>query len=231
MKVEIYSDISCPWCYIGHVRLERALGTLASPESVEVIHRPYQLDPDAPASGVPIQQYLEGRYGPRAGAMLEHAAGAAKAEGLEINWDGALAANTLDAHRLLRMAGDDYGAAVAHALLLKLFAAHFTHGCDVSNHEQLVGLAASVGMNVARVRALLATAEYRAEVMEEVAQAHRIGVRAVPTFVFDGANVIQGAQPVSAFVAMLGEVQRPYPASTALEGDEACADGSCAVTT
>ena len=229
MKVEIYSDISCPWCYIGHARLKRALGAVAGQESIELRHHPFQLDPDAPAVAAPLVERLEGRYGARVPAMLDHAASAARAEGIELNWSSALAANTLDAHRLLRLARDEYGASVEHSLLLKLFAAHFTHGGDVSDHEQLAGLAASVGMNVARVRALLATAEGREEVLEDIAQAHRRGVRAVPTFIFEGGHVIQGAQPVSAFVAMLEEAH-PRPGAPSWPKD-ACEDGACAATT
>ncbi len=231
MKIEVYSDISCPWCYIGQVRLERALSALASPESVEVIHRPFQLDPDAPSTGVPIEQYLEGRYGPRAGAMLDHAAVAAGSEGLRFDWSRAVAANTLDAHRLLWLAHTEYGPEVGRALLHKLFAAHFTHGGDVSDHDLLSGLAASVDMKAERVMEVLDSSEGAVEVRAQIAEAHQIGVRAVPTFVINGTHVIQGAQPVSAFVAMLEEVQQAYLATTTPEGEAACEDGSCAVTT
>lgn len=229
MRVEIYSDISCPWCYIGHVRLERALGAVEGLAGVELTHRPFQLDPEAPRDPVSVTDHLQRRYGEMVPAMLEQAANAARAEGIEINFDSALAANTFDAHRLLRLAREEYGAEVEHQLLMKLFAAHFTHGGDVSNHEQLAGLAASVGMNVARVRALLATAELKEEVEEEIGQAHRIGVRAVPTFLFEGGHVIQGAQPIPAFVTMLQEA-RQFAALAEGQEDGSCADGACSVT-
>ena len=154
MRIDIYSDITCPWCYIGHARLERTLGAMAGREGVELRHRPFQLDPDAPADPVPVLEHLRSRYGAAAPVMLEQATGAARADGIEINFDSALSANTFDAHRVLRLAREEYGHDLEHALLMKLFAAHFTHGGDVSNHEQLAGLAASVGMNVARARAM-----------------------------------------------------------------------------
>lgn len=226
MRIEIYSDITCPWCYIGHVRLERALGEVAGREGVELRHRPFQLDPDAPADPVPVLGHLQRRYGAAAPVMLEQAADAARADGIEIDFDSALSANTFDAHRVLRLAREEHGPAAEHQLLMKLFAAHFSHGGDVSNHDQLAGLAASVGMNVARVEAVLATAEMREEVEEDIAEAHRIGVRAVPTFVFETGDVIQGAQPIQAFVRMLKEAG--HFAGPAQEQDEGtCAAGAC----
>ena len=228
MRIDIYSDITCPWCYIGHARLERTLGAMAGREGVELRHRPFQLDPDAPADPVPVLEHLRSRYGAAAPVMLEQATGAARADGIEINFDSALSANTFDAHRVLRLAREEYGHDLEHALLMKLFAAHFTHGGDVSNHEQLAGLAASVGMNVARARAMLATAEMKEEVEEEIGQAHRIGVRAVPTFVFEGGHVIQGAQPIPAFVTMLQEA-RQYAAAAEGQQDGSCAHGACSI--
>src|SRR5215212_2645468 len=133
MKVDIYSDIACPWCYIGHVRFERALDTLDAADRPEVQYRPYQLDPDAPVQAEPMLQYLARRFGDRARAMASHVIEIARGEGIEMNYDRGLAVNTLHAHRLLALAEREHGAKVQRALVRRLFSAHFCEGRDVGN--------------------------------------------------------------------------------------------------
>lgn len=233
MKVEIYSDVVCPWCYIGERRFARALAAFPQADQVDVVYRSYQLDPEAPAQAVPLKQYLARRFGALRDGMLARVTETAAAEGIVMDWDRALSVNTLTAHRLLGLAEREYGAEVQRALFEKLFEAHFTRGGDVSDHGQLADLAASVGMDRARVHAYLASDEGLAETREALAQAHRIGVRAVPTYVFDGRYAVEGAQPASVFLQVLEEVASR--ASGAAEGgvdsgaDDACADGACAV--
>src|SRR5690606_4002120 len=110
-----------------------------------------------------------------------------------------------------------------------LFEAHFTRGVDVADHEQLADLAAAVGMDRARVLAYLASGEGLAETREALAQARRIGVRAVPTYVFDGRYAVEGAQPASVFLQVLEEVASRSAAGEAGEAGDACADDACAV--
>jgi predicted DsbA family dithiol-disulfide isomerase len=231
MKVEIYSDVACPWCYIGERRFARALAALPGGDDVEVVFRPYQLDPGAPAAAVPIAQYLARRFGRPVDDMLARVTGEAAQEGITMHWDRALAVNTRTAHRLLRLAEREYGADVQRALMERLFEAHFTAGGDVADHALLIELAASVGMDATRVRDYLASGDGDAELGEEFAAARELGVQAVPTFVFDGQYAVSGAQPASTFLQVLEEVQQRSAAATA--GDDAaadaCADGSCAV--
>lgn len=229
MKVEIYADVVCPWCYIGERRFARALAAFPQADRVDVVYRPYQLDPEAPAEAAPLKQYLARRYGALVESMLARGTEAAAAEGIVMNWDRALSVNTLTAHRLLGLAEREHGAEVQRALLDKLFEAHFTRGIDVADHEQLADLGASVGMDRARVLAYLASDEGLAETREAVAQARRIGVRAVPTFVFDGEYAVEGAQPASVFLQVLEEVASRNTAGEAGEAGDACADGACAV--
>lgn len=198
MQVEIYSDVVCPWCYIGERRFARALAGFPGAGDVRVAFRPYQLDPDAPAEAVPLSAYLQRRFGPGAAAMQAQVSAAARAEGIEIDWERALAANTRTAHRLMRLAGRAYGEAVQRALAGRLFALHFTRGGDVSDAEQLADAAAEVGMDRARAAEYLASGEGEEALEAEFEAARRLGIRAVPTFVFDGRFAVQGAQPPEA---------------------------------
>lgn len=206
MKVEIYSDVVCPWCYIGERRFERALAEFAGTEEVEVVYRAFQLDPDAPDTPFPLKERLRKKFGVLAEDAMRRVTETGAQEGIEFDWDRGVAVNTLTAHRLLRLAEREYGAKVQRELVGKLFDAHFTRGGDVSDHALLSELAASVGMDAKRVRGHLASGEGLEETREELERARRLGVRAVPTFVFDGRYVVEGAQPSSSFVEVLGRV-------------------------
>lgn len=230
MKVEIYSDIACPWCYIGERRFARALAAFPGRDEVEVVFRPYQLDPTAPATARPLMDRLRQKFGPRVQAMLEHVSGAAHGEGIDIRWDDAVAANTLTAHRLLRLAEREYGIETQHALVNALFEAHFTKGGDIADPRLLTELAVAAGMGRERVERYLAADEGLREVREELATARQLGITAVPTFVFDGQYAVEGAQPTPTMLQVLEEVAAratAVPAGGAT--DDACADGSCAV--
>jgi predicted DsbA family dithiol-disulfide isomerase len=240
MKVEIYSDVVCPWCYIGERRFERALAAFPGARDVEVVFRPYQLDPTTPETAIPTMQYLARRFGRPVEGMLGQVTAAAAGEGITIDFDRALAVNTRTAHRLLRLAEREYGAAVQHALVNALFDAHFSRGGNVGDHAQLTELAERAGMDAERVRAYLASDEGAAELEAEFAEARALGIKAVPTFVFDGQFMVEGGQPASTFLQVLEEVQqraaaeRVDPASESGDesGDETdCADGVCAVPT
>jgi predicted DsbA family dithiol-disulfide isomerase len=230
MKVEIYSDVACPWCYIGKRRFERALAAFPGAEAVEVVYRPYQLNPEAPDSPFPLQEYLQKKFGAQAAQMARQVAETARTEGIVMDFGRALSANTLSALRLLRLAEHEYGAAVQQALKEKLLEAHFALGLDVGDREVLAGLAESVGMDGERARAYLQGDEGRREVKDEIAAAQRLRITAVPTFVIDGRYAVQGAQPASAFLQVLEQVAAKSTAGVDAEsGAEACADGSCAV--
>jgi predicted DsbA family dithiol-disulfide isomerase len=233
MKVEIYSDVMCPWCYIGERRFTRALAAFPGSEAVEVVFRPYQLDPGAPEKAVPLKRYLTERYGPRSEAMLSQVSAAASGERITIDWENAQSVNTRTAHRLLRLAEREYGPDVQRALLERLFDAHFSKGGDVADTDLLTRLAVEAGMDEQRVRDYLASGEGAAELEREFDHARALGVRSVPTFVFDGQYAVEGAQPASTFLQVLEEVrQRSEPESGLTgggEGEDGCVDGSCAV--
>lgn len=228
MKVEIYSDVVCPWCYIGERRFARALAAFGSAEEVEVVYRPYQLDSGAPSAAIPLKEYLAARYGPQSARMVAHAGDAAAGEGVEIDWDRALAVNTLTAHRLLSLAEREHGAGTQRALAEKLFDLHFTRGGDVSGVEELTRVAVEVGMDGDAVRSYLSSDAGMEEVEEQIAVARRLGIQAVPTFVFDGEFAVQGAQPASVFLQALEEAGRSASSETtpAAPGGS-CDDGAC----
>lgn len=232
MKVEIFSDIACPWCYIGEKRFQRALAAFPGAGEVEVVFRPYQLDPNTPETAVPISQYLSTRFGRNVDGMLSQVTTAAAGEGITMDWENALAVNTRTAHRLSRLAEQEFGADTQLALMQKLFEAHFERGVDVSDHSKLVEMAVSVGMDETRVREYLSSDEGMEELEGEFERARASGVTAVPTFVFNGEYAVQGGQPASTFLQVLEEVRSRSSASEGeadAEEAAACADGSCAV--
>lgn len=216
MKVEVYSDVVCPWCYIGEHRLARALAAFPQRDQVEVVFRPYQLDPDAPQAAVPLTQYLERRFGKRAGAMLDPVDAAAAGEGISIAWGKALSANTRTAHRLLMLAEQEHGPAVQRALAERLFALHFSEGGNIADVDQLAAAAAEVGMDARRVREHLQSDAGVQELETALRKARYLGIHAVPTFVIDGRYALQGAQPVATFLEAL-DAARNAAAPTATE--------------
>jgi predicted DsbA family dithiol-disulfide isomerase len=233
MKIEIYSDVACPWCYIGKRRFERALEAFAGREGVDVVFRPFQLDPTTPTTATPLMARLEKRFGAGFRAAAKRTEETARAEGLTIDHDRALAVNTLLAHRLLWLAERDYGAAVQREVAERVFEAYFANGVDVGDRAQLGELAAAAGMERERVARFLASNEGETEVRAQIAEARAMGVDAVPTFVFDETYAVSGAQPTPVFLQVLEQVARERAASGALDGQpaaaDACVDDSCAI--
>ncbi|MBD0669578.1 DsbA family oxidoreductase [Streptomyces sp. CBMA156] len=234
MKVEIWSDIACPWCYIGKRRFEQALADFAGKEQVEVVYRPYQLVPDAPETASPHRAWLAERYGPQSVAMDAQVAELGRAEGISYDFDAALHANTFLGHRLLHLAETEYGPAVQGRLKEALLKAHFTDGVDVGDRAALTDVAVSAGLDRDRVTGYLAGDEGTAEVDAQLAEGRELGISAVPTFVFEGKWAVQGGQDAATFRKVLEQVateigeRRPVPVQVAPAG-EACADGSCAI--
>lgn len=206
MRIEIWSDVVCPWCYIGKRRLERALGEFEHADEVEVSWRSFQLNPDTPpGTAVPTLDYLTRKYGPQAEEMTARVAELAKAEGLDFS-SSSLAVNTLEAHRVLHLAADlGFGAAAKERLLR----AHFTEGANLSDHETLARLAAEAGPAgqagtiEARARAVLAGREYENAVLDDITLARRMGISGVPFFVIDRKYGISGAQSPETFLHAL----------------------------
>ncbi|MYW02571.1 DsbA family oxidoreductase [Streptomyces sp. SID3343] len=236
MKVDIYSDIACPWCYVGKRRFERALAAFPGGTDVEVTYRPYQLDPTTPDEPSPLRERLAEKFGAaNLDGMNARLAEVGSGEGITFDFARAQSVNTLTAHRVLWLALAEYGADVQAVLKDRLLRAYFAEGADVADHAGLTELAVEAGLDRDRVVAFLASDEGVAEVRREIAEAREIGVTAVPTFVFEGKWAVQGAQEASTFLKVMEQVRGQLtelagesPAGAATDGD-ACADGTCSV--
>jgi predicted DsbA family dithiol-disulfide isomerase len=206
MKIEIWSDVVCPWCYIGKRRLERALAEFEHADDVEVIWRSFQLNPDAPKKAMPTLDYLNQRFGPQAGAMTARVAELGRGEGLDLDFAKSLTVNTLDAHRALHLAADQ---GLGDAAKERLLRAHFSEGADVSDHETLATLLGEVGVDPDQVRSVLASRQYATEVRDDFEEADRLGATGVPFFVIDRRYGISGAQPTETFLHALRTAYAP----------------------
>lgn len=200
LTVEIWSDVICPWCYIGKRRWETAAATLRDEVELNVVFRPYQLDPTAaPGKTTPVADAYAKKFGgpERAAQIIEHMTTVAAGEGLEFHMDRALRANTLLAHRLLWLAE-----ATGHQYALKerLMQAYFCDGLDVGDIETLATCAHDVGMDRDKVRDFLNSDDGTTEVQGLLQIAAEADITAVPTFVFDGRWMVPGAQDPETFV-------------------------------
>jgi predicted DsbA family dithiol-disulfide isomerase len=196
VRLDIVSDIMCPWCYIGKRRMEKALDAIDSVE-VELGWRPFQLDPTLPPEGRDRQEYLETKFGgpEQAREIYDRIDQAGRDEGLEFNFDSiGVSPNTIDAHRVIRWASNE-GADVQNKVVERLFEDFFMNGANIGKHEVLVDAAEHAGMESSVVAALLATDQDRAAVSEEIAIAQQMGVTGVPCFIIDNKYAVMGAQP------------------------------------
>ncbi|MET0459438.1 MAG: DsbA family oxidoreductase [Ilumatobacteraceae bacterium] len=210
MLVEVWSDVVCPWCYIGKRRFAAALDTLADDPTfdteIEIVYRPYQLDPTAPpGTTMPVREAYARKFGgpEQADAMIENITGVAAADGLEFHLDRAQRANTGDAHRLLWFAETSGPPGSQAALKERLLADYFVDGRNVADPDVLVEAAAAAGIDADEARAFLAGDGGLAEVAEALAYAREAGISAVPTYVIDGRWSIPGAQDPAVFVQVL----------------------------
>jgi predicted DsbA family dithiol-disulfide isomerase len=204
MVVEIWSDVACPWCYIGKRRFEAALARFEHRDEVDVVWRSFELDPDAPHE----------RAGDRAGRLAEKYAitveraremeqtvtDAAAAEGLDFRFDIARSGSTFDAHRLVHLA-DAHG--LQDAIKERLLRAYFTDGELISDRDTLIRLAVEVGLPGDVVRAALTDELHATDVRDDERDARKLGITAVPTFVIDRALGASGAHPPDALLDLL----------------------------
>ena len=216
MHIDIVSDVICPWCFVGKRRLESALAQ--RPElNADITWRPFQLNPDMAAGGMSRADYLSAKFGGRAHAQRINQAivDAGATVGIPFAFDKIeRTPNTVDAHRLIRFA-DRHGA--ANELVDRLFAGYFIEGQDIGNREVLAGIARQAGLDVIEAMKFLAGDSQRAEVIADDAGARRLGINAVPCFIFAGQYAISGAQepqfffPVFDLVQNGGDAAMPRP--------------------
>jgi predicted DsbA family dithiol-disulfide isomerase len=216
VEVEIWSDVACPWCYIGKRRFEAALGSFEHRDDVRVRWRSFELDPEAPHEREGDRsEHLARKYGmtlEQARAAEQQLTDVAAGEGLDFRFDIARSGNTFDAHRVVHLA-ESHG--LQDAMKERLLRAYFTEGELLSDHDTLVRLATDVGLEEEEVRELLAGDRYAQEVRDDERTAGELGISAVPTFVLDRQLGASGAQPPDALLELLrqGWAKRS-PAST-----------------
>jgi predicted DsbA family dithiol-disulfide isomerase len=234
VKIEIWSDVVCPWCYIGKRRIESALAEFEHADQVEVHWRSYQLDPGAPT--VPTEStslMLARKYGQSvAGAkqMQDRVEAVAAEEGLVYRLSETLHLNTVDAHRLIHLAhrqgGNDLQGRVKEALLH----AYFTEARDVADHAVLREVAMAAGLDPSRVEEVLGSREFENDVHADVEQAQAYGASGVPFFVVDEKYGVSGAQPKEVFSQVLERAwSESHPRIEVLATGEECGPDGCAV--
>lgn len=207
MRIDVWSDFVCPFCYIGKTILDDALRELPEQEKVEVHYRSYQLDPDATydpeksftetfseLKQIPVEQVKQ---------MNAQIAARAKEVGLNYNFADMKYSNTFDSHRLLQYAKTE---GKEEELTERLFYAYFTESRLLSDHETLLQLAEEVGLDRDKVKQVLSSDQYKEEVLSDIGLAYQIGVRGVPYFVFNNKYAVSGAQPKEVFVEVLQKV-------------------------
>ena len=208
-RLDVYSDVICPWCYIGKQHMQMALRALeAEGLRFDVGWRPFQLNPDMPAGGVPRDEYRRAKFGSleRSRQLDAQVAEAARAAGLEIRHDRMQRTpNTLDAHRLICWAATQGG---QDQLVDGLFAAYFVEGKDVGDRDTLVELAGAAGLDRKAAADYLAGDAGRREVLAEDEAVREAGLTGVPTFVLDRHVLFAGAVPPDVFAEALSKAQR-----------------------
>lgn len=226
MRIDIWSDVVCPWCWIGKRRFERGVALLGDDApSLDVHWHPFQLDPDAGIEPVPLRQAYAAKFGgaERTEQILSQTEATARAEGLPMDFSrGQVRVTTLPAHRLMWLAAREGDLqAVGEAL----FAAHFAQGRNLAETATLVEAGAAGGLAPQRITAFLASDEGLAEVRAQLAEAQAMGIRAVPTFVIDGRYAVQGGQPPEVFAQALRQAladAAPIPADGGACGPDGC---------
>ncbi|MFC3551265.1 DsbA family oxidoreductase [Lysobacter cavernae] len=225
LRIDIWSDVVCPWCWIGKHRLRAALAQLDRP--VEFHWHAFQLDPESDEQPVPLREAYERKFGgrERTEQILAQTQATGRAEGLPFDFDrGQVRVNTLKAHRLIWLAGQEGDAdAVGEAL----FRAHFAQGRNLADTQTLIDAGAAGGLSEARVRALLGSDEGLAQVNAQIGQAQALGIRAVPTFLIDGRVAVQGGQSPDVFLGAIAQADAAAVASSQSAAD--CGPDGCAV--
>ncbi len=208
LKIDIISDVVCPWCYLGQQRLKLALDAVGDEVSADITWKPYQLEPNTPAEGYDTFDYLARKIGGAERVRQSHKMLAEMGAeiGLPFAFEKATVfPNTLDAHRLIRWAGEE-GPDIQDRVAKALFTANFAEGRNVGDRGVLADIAAACGMDGAAVRRRLDTEEDKDTVADEIAGAQRLGVSGVPFFVIDDKYAVSGAQGVEVFANALRQI-------------------------
>jgi predicted DsbA family dithiol-disulfide isomerase len=204
MRIDVWSDVVCPWCWLGNVRLQKALAQWPHPGEVEIVQRSFELDPTTPKDlDIPTDEMLAKKFGvgpAQIDAMHERLRALGQADGIEFRFDRARTSNTFDAHQLVHLArvhGKE------GAMTDRLFRANFHDGVRVGDRKELVRLAADVGLDAAEAEEALADQRLASAVRGDEDEARAIGISGVPFFLADREFGVSGAQPVEVLARML----------------------------
>jgi predicted DsbA family dithiol-disulfide isomerase len=234
MKVEIWSDYVCPFCYIGKTKFELALEGFDHKEQVETVFRRFELDPGAdPHSGESTYSMLAARYGmsmEKAKQATLNVTEQAADAGLTFHFDKAIATNTFDAHRVVHLAAEQ---GKDKELSERLFKAYFTDGENIGDRNTLAALAAEVGLDATVVAETLKSSTYKDSVRGEEKKGSALGIQGVPFYLIDGKYAVSGAQSPEVFLDALNKAwSEKNPTLIKVNGEDAdatCTDGLCAL--
>jgi predicted DsbA family dithiol-disulfide isomerase len=230
VRIEVWSDVVCPWCYIGKRRLEAALERFPHRDEVEVVWRSFQLDPSVPEGEthalLPVLAAKYGRPLEEVRAMVRHVEETAAGEGLRYSLADGVGGNTLLAHELTHLAA---GHGLQGAMEERLFSAYFQEGRSVFDVDSLVPLAVEVGLDEAEVRAALADSRFRPAVLEDARTAQALGATGVPFFVVDRRYGAAGAQPADLLLQLLERAWADAHPLATVPAAEGCDGDTCAV--
>lgn len=206
MKIEVWSDIACPFCYIGKHHFETALAAFAHKEEIKVVYKSFQLTPDYYFSeGDTVYKHLSEKKGmpmEQVKQMTAHVTNTAKEAGLAIDFETNIPANTFDAHRLIQL-GNKEGC--GKQVVEQLFEAHFSKGKNIENKEELIAIGVDSGIEIVKIEQMLSSEDFAYEVKQDILESRNIGVQGVPFFLLMGKYAVSGAQPVEAFAEALSK--------------------------
>ncbi len=231
IKIDIWSDYACPFCFIGKKNLEKAIAQFSEPEQIQVRYRSFQLDPDA--KGTPMnQQEIAQKRGMTVEALAagqKYLTEKAKKVGLDLHFDTIINANTMDSHRLGHYAATK---GKEGEMTERLLHAYLADSLNIADRDTLVSLASDVGLDKTEVLNVLESDAYKEQVVADIQESRERNITGVPYFVFNGKYALSGAQPASVFLKLLNKVRKEDEnqdgkgANQARNGDT-CTDGSC----
>lgn len=210
MKITYWSDYACPYCYIGEVRLKKAIETLGMQDEIEIEMKSFELDPSASKKVVSsTTERFAKKYGlskQAAADQIQQISDLGKAEGIDFRYVSTLYTNTMDAHRLTKLAQSKQDPALVSNIIDALFDAYFTKNLELSDKKTLIRIAVDAGMDAEEVEAMLNSDKYEKQVRQDEEEAARYGIHGVPFFVVGDKYTLSGAQPVEGFVRVLKKI-------------------------
>lgn len=230
LRIDVWSDIACPWCYVGKRHLEQALARFEPGGSIEVVWRAFELDPSAPRESRergPYAERLARKYGSsvdEAQARIDHLVSVARADGLELDFERIRPGNTFDAHRIVHYARE---VGLQDAVKERFLRGYLCEGEAIGEPSVLLRLATEAGLEVERVSAILSSDAHARDVRTDEAEAQRLGIRGVPFFVIGGRYALSGAQPAESIARALRQAWSELQPRIEYGEGAACGPGGC----